>query len=70
MVTIQVTITMNGRPMAFPAGLAKLRPLWRVWRRRVRSRRELAEIDDHMLRDIGLTRSVALTESAKPFWRE
>lgn len=36
---------------------------------RQRARRELARLDEHMLRDIGLSRSQALFESDKPFWR-
>jgi uncharacterized protein YjiS (DUF1127 family) len=40
-----------------------------VWSERVRQRRELARFDDHLLRDIGVTRAEALAEAAKPFWR-
>ncbi len=29
----------------------------------------LAELDDHMLRDIGLTREQVAAECRKPFWR-
>lgn len=36
---------------------------------RQRARRELTRLDEHMLRDIGLSRSQALFESDKPFWR-
>jgi uncharacterized protein YjiS (DUF1127 family) len=32
----------------------------RTWRRQVRDRRELSELDDRMLRDIGLTRDDVL----------
>jgi uncharacterized protein YjiS (DUF1127 family) len=39
------------------------------WRRRARSRRELLALDDHMLKDIGITRADAQYEAAKPFWR-
>ena len=34
-----------------------------------RQRRVLAELDDHLLRDIGITRYDAAHEVAKPFWR-
>ncbi|MEM9736533.1 MAG: DUF1127 domain-containing protein [Pseudomonadota bacterium] len=40
-----------------------------IWRRRAQTRPSLDELDDHMLRDIGLTREAAQTERAKPFWR-
>ena len=33
-----------------------------------RSRRALARIDDHILRDIGLTRQEADAEAARPGW--
>ncbi len=40
-----------------------------VWRKRHQGRRELAELSDHTLADIGLTRAAAATEINKPFWR-
>lgn len=40
----------------------------RVWWRRHVSRLELMEMDDRMLRDIGITRADALFEARKPFW--
>ncbi len=33
-----------------------------------RERSRLSKLDDHMLRDIGLTRDAAATESARPMW--
>ena len=42
----------------------------REWRRRNRERGELAQLDDRMLKDIGLTRADAEFLSNKPFWRE
>lgn len=45
-------------------------PLFWIERRRQRRRlRELADLNDYLLRDIGVSRSEALRESAKPFWR-
>jgi uncharacterized protein YjiS (DUF1127 family) len=40
-----------------------------VWQDRVRSRRMLRGLDDHMLRDIGIDRSTAEQEGSMPFWR-
>jgi uncharacterized protein YjiS (DUF1127 family) len=37
--------------------------------RRARERRDLAELSDHNLRDIGLTRHDVDLEISKPFWR-
>ena len=36
---------------------------------RARQRRLLAELDEWLLRDVGITRSQALGEAGKPFWR-
>ena len=44
--------------------------LLREWRRRARSRQELARLDDRMLRDIGVTRVDTWQEINKPFWRK
>lgn len=38
------------------------------WMQRDRERHMLSEIDDRMLRDIGLDRADVLAEAAKPFW--
>ena len=47
---------------------------WRAviaeWRRRARSRRELAVLGDRCLRDMGATRYDVDREVRKPFWRE
>jgi uncharacterized protein YjiS (DUF1127 family) len=40
-----------------------------VWLERSRQRRQLAQLSNHMLRDIGLTRADAWLEAEKPFWR-
>ena len=42
--------------------------IW-TWRERMRSRRQLAMLDDRLLRDIGITRLQARSEAEKPFWR-
>ncbi len=36
---------------------------------RRRNRRALARLDQHLLRDIGLSSDEAWTEAAKPFWQ-
>jgi uncharacterized protein YjiS (DUF1127 family) len=40
-----------------------------TWLARARQRRQLGELSDHLLRDIGLSRADAWAETAKPFWR-
>ncbi|MFC6672332.1 DUF1127 domain-containing protein [Marinobacterium aestuariivivens] len=48
------------------------RRLFEILRRaaeRSRSRRQLQMLDDHMLKDIGISRADAVREADKPFWR-
>jgi len=40
-----------------------------VWQDRARGRRMLRELDERMLHDIGIDRSVAEQEASTPFWR-
>ena len=42
---------------------------WSERRRQRESLNNLAELNPHLLNDIGLTRDDALREAAKPFWR-
>jgi uncharacterized protein YjiS (DUF1127 family) len=39
-----------------------------TWQERSRERRHLAELPDHVLRDVGLSRADVAHEAAKPFW--
>ena len=49
-------------------GCAAVRVVW-FWMERSRQRRALTELDDRLLRDIGLTRDEARREGANPFWK-
>ena len=40
-----------------------------TWVERVRQRRQLGQLSDHMLRDIGLSRADVESEVAKRFWQ-
>ena len=40
-----------------------------IWHERARQRHQLLSLNDHMLRDLGLTRADVMAESSKPFWR-
>ncbi|MEQ8356318.1 MAG: DUF1127 domain-containing protein [Kiloniellaceae bacterium] len=51
-----------------PGVQAVLSGLWR-WYRRQRDLRHLNELDDYLLRDIGLKRSQVEAEFTKPAWR-
>ncbi len=52
-----------------------LPPLHRVlqhlglWQQRMRTRRQLAALDERQLADIGISHSERLDELSKPFWR-
>jgi len=39
-----------------------------AWQQRARERHALATIDEHGLRDLGLSRADVMRESDKPFW--
>jgi uncharacterized protein YjiS (DUF1127 family) len=40
-----------------------------TWRQRAVDRQALQKLDEHMLHDIGLSRSQVELEVSKPFWR-
>jgi uncharacterized protein YjiS (DUF1127 family) len=40
-----------------------------AWAARARQRRALADLDDWMLADVGITRAAAKAEASKPFWQ-
>ena len=54
-------------PQARP--FAKLLQQVAQWQKRARSRYLLQQLDDRMLRDIGLSRSDVYRECAKYFWQ-
>lgn len=41
-----------------------------VWRERTRARRALLRLNDHLLKDIGISRLDANIESTKSFWQQ
>ncbi|MEZ5932019.1 MAG: DUF1127 domain-containing protein [Alphaproteobacteria bacterium] len=51
------------------AWLPKAAGLLSAWRSRARDRQTLGRLNDHMLRDIGLTRHQVVIECDKPFWQ-
>ena len=53
-----------------PMSLIKMIAQAIVRARRQRQRTSLAQLDDRMLRDMGISRLEAERESRKPFWRD
>ena len=60
---------LGRRERAIGQALEALVRLLLAWQERADERLRLREMDDHMLKDIGVSRADALRESAKPFWR-
>jgi uncharacterized protein YjiS (DUF1127 family) len=61
----------RGSGLYYSAGLRLRQGLdtLRLWQERARGRQQLRTFDDHLLRDIGVTRLQAEAEADKPFWR-
>ena len=56
------------RHIAPLTALRRFAAIIRMWRRRARSRQQLRELNDHLLKDIGLSREAACYDAAKLFW--
>jgi uncharacterized protein YjiS (DUF1127 family) len=54
-------------PLAAPLRPSPLAYLKRLRAMR-RSRQDLANLPDYLIRDIGLTRDAAMEEASRPFW--
>ncbi|MET0094443.1 MAG: DUF1127 domain-containing protein [Sedimenticola sp.] len=48
---------------------ALLKQIHFLWQRQ-RQRRQLMTLEDHLLKDIGISRADAVREGQKPFWKE
>jgi uncharacterized protein YjiS (DUF1127 family) len=59
----------HGLPDGSASGTRSLGRRIGLWIERTRQRQALAGLDDHMLRDIGITRVEVARECGKPFWR-
>lgn len=59
----------RGAPSTISALLGDATNLINMWRWRRRERRAIGELDDHMLRDIGLSRLAAEQIAARAFWK-
>ena len=55
-------------PFRFPGFLVGIWKNLSLWIERAQQRKELSELSDHQLKDIGITRDEAEMESNKKFW--
>jgi uncharacterized protein YjiS (DUF1127 family) len=70
------TSDKSGSIQTRPAGrrakmglVSRVVDLMLTWSDRMRQRRHLAELDDRLLQDIGVSRADIETEISRPFWR-
>ena len=59
---------VEGRRLALSEAL-KTANMLILWQQRISARRAMAEMDDRIADDIGLSRQEILLEASKPFWK-
>jgi uncharacterized protein YjiS (DUF1127 family) len=68
-----ITVQIPQRRAQAHRSLADLAVRWIVYtiecQERWRQRQVLLELDDHLLRDIGISREQAIEEAKRPFWK-
>jgi uncharacterized protein YjiS (DUF1127 family) len=67
---VEISAALYGMVQRIEAAAIKVRKTFAIWASRTEDRRHLAELDDHMLKDIGLTRAAVLGEFDKHFWQQ
>jgi uncharacterized protein YjiS (DUF1127 family) len=63
-----VVLRRREHDLAFGGPITAIVERMQTWRDRARQRRSLSQLDDRLLRDIGITRYDVLIEAGKPFW--
>jgi len=48
---------------------ARVRAVLHCWEKRMHNRQSLAELDGHLLNDIGMSKEQQMREVSKPFWK-
>jgi len=61
-------VTIDRHQSSSWRGWAALLNKWLRWSERSRQRADLRDLDEHLLKDIGITRQQALDEANRPFW--
>jgi uncharacterized protein YjiS (DUF1127 family) len=59
----------HGRPSILNRMALRVTAVAEIWIERHRQRQTLCGLSDHVLKDIGVSRSEAEHEARKPFWR-
>ena len=62
-------ITEPNRSTTLAGAFESMLAFWRVRANRRKQRRDLSRLDDHLLRDIGISRHDVAREARKSFWR-
>jgi uncharacterized protein YjiS (DUF1127 family) len=65
-----VLTSLVGAMRRLSSGVTQVVATLQVWRDRAYSRRNLFDLDERMMRDIGVSHSQWWHETNKPFWRE
>lgn len=66
------TLTLRYPTATYPSSGSPGASFWSIletWGRRAHQRRQLAQLSERQLDDIGISREQAQQEAAKPFWR-
>jgi uncharacterized protein YjiS (DUF1127 family) len=66
---VEISSTVYGMVRRIESAAAKVQKTFVTWASRADGRRQLAELNDRMLDDIGLTRTEAAVETSKFFWQ-
>jgi uncharacterized protein YjiS (DUF1127 family) len=64
---VSKSFAKSRRPRAFSLSYWVALAIW--CRERRRQRKALLDLDDRMLADVGITKSQAIEEASKPFWK-
>lgn len=65
----QLVSTVSGHENSFIQSVVKLNNIMSLWISRYRQRIQLAQLEPHVLKDLGLTQEQVYKESLKPFWK-
>lgn len=60
----------GGRLVRSSRSALRLLDVLQTWHGRMRERRALLQLDDRMLKDVGLSRADVAHEAGKPFWMD